>query len=149
MNPRLEHLHQYPFERLNALLSKVKPNPELDQILLSLGEPKHAPPGFILDFLADRGEMTRHLSTYPATKGIEQLRNSISAWLARRFGVTTDSDTQILPVNGTREALFSIAQACLSGNTESLVLTPNPFYQIYEGAAILGGARPVYNTDFT
>ena len=144
MNPRLEHLHQYPFERLNALLSKVKPNPELAEILLSLGEPKHAPPGFILDYLADQGEMTRHLSTYPATKGIEQLRNSISRWLARRFGVTADPDTQILPVNGTREALFSIAQACLSGNTESLVLTPNPFYQIYEGAAILGGARPLY-----
>jgi N-succinyldiaminopimelate aminotransferase len=85
-----------------------------------------------------------HLATYPATKGSEVLRTSISEWLARRFSVTVDSDTSILPVNGTREALFSVAQALLSGKTDTLVAMPNPFYQIYEGAALLAGAEPLY-----
>lgn len=144
MNPQLDALHQYPFERLNALLADVVPNPDLDLIPLSLGEPKHAPPRFILEFLSDQNEMARHLATYPATRGVVELREAIAAWLHTRFQLSIDPEHQVLPVNGTREALFSIAQAVLSGSKASRVLTPNPFYQIYEGAAILGGARPTY-----
>jgi N-succinyldiaminopimelate aminotransferase len=147
LNPHLEQLHQYPFERLNALLADTIPNPELDLIPLSLGEPKHAPPSFVLDFLSDKKELAKHLVTYPATRGVPALREAIASWLGRRFNVAVDAENQVLPVNGTREALFSIAQAVLShSHTEPcpLVLTPNPFYQIYEGAAILGGAEPRY-----
>ena len=144
MNPLLDALHQYPFERLNSLLADVIPNPQLDLIPLSLGEPKHSPPQFILDFLADQNEMVKHLATYPATKGVDALRDAICNWLGHRFNVSIDTDTQVLPVNGTREALFSIAQAVLSGHPEALVLMPNPFYQIYEGAALLGNAQPTY-----
>lgn len=144
MNPQLDQLHQYPFERLNALLADVSPNPALDLIPLSLGEPKHAPPQFVLDFLSDQNELAKHLATYPATKGVPELRSAIAAWLSQRFAISADPDAQVLPVNGTREALFSIAQAVLSGREQAQVLMPNPFYQIYEGAALLGKAQPVY-----
>ena len=144
MNPQLDVLHQYPFERLNTLLADVAPNPDKDLIPLSLGEPKHAPPEFVLEFLSDQNEMAKHLATYPATKGVIELREAIARWLGRRFHVEIDAETEVLPVNGTREALFSIAQAVLSGNPEAIVLMPNPFYQIYEGAALLGNAKPIY-----
>ncbi|NKB97509.1 MAG: succinyldiaminopimelate transaminase [Pseudomonadales bacterium] len=154
MNQNLEKLHQYPFERLNNLLADITPNPELDPIPLSLGEPKHAPPSFVLDYLSDKQALATHLATYPATRGVPELRSAITEWLAKRFQIRVDSESQVLPVNGTREALFSFAQAVLSspsataGDTTTRplpkVLTPNPFYQIYEGAAILGGATPFY-----
>lgn len=143
MNPNLVKLHQYPFERLNALLADVDPNPNLDLIPLSLGEPKHAPPDFVLEFLADQTEMARHLATYPATRGVVELREAVANWVAGRFDVPIDAETQVLPVNGTREALFSFAQAVLA-TPGAWVLTPNPFYQIYEGAALLGQAQPRY-----
>lgn len=143
MNPNLVKLHQYPFERLNALLADIEPNPNLDLIPLSLGEPKHAPPDFVLEFLADQTQMARHLATYPATRGIAELREALANWVAGRFDAPIDPETQVLPVNGTREALFSFAQAVLA-TPGAWVLTPNPFYQIYEGAALLGQARPWY-----
>ncbi len=159
MNQNLERLHQYPFERLNALLADVTPNSTLDLIPLSLGEPKHRPPDFVLDFLADKKTLATHLATYPATRGVPELRAAIADWLSKRFSARVDPDTQVLPVNGTREALFSFAQAVLPNSPNvnqsipanasrrtslPFVLTPNPFYQIYEGAAILGGAKPRY-----
>lgn len=143
MNPNLVKLHQYPFERLNALLADVEPNPDLDLIALSLGEPKHAPPDFVLEYLSDQTRLARHLATYPATRGVVELRDAIAAWIEQRFSVPVDPESQVLPVNGTREALFSFAQAVLN-TPDALVLTPNPFYQIYEGAALLGQAQPRY-----
>jgi N-succinyldiaminopimelate aminotransferase len=119
-------------------------NGELAPISLSIGEPKHSPPKFVIDELSNAQSLAKHLSTYPATKGSEVLRTSISEWLKRRFAVAVDPDLGILPVNGTREALFSVAQALLSGKSETLVAMPNPFYQIYEGAALLAGAKPLY-----
>jgi N-succinyldiaminopimelate aminotransferase len=139
-NPYIENLQPYPFEKLRRLTQNVTANVNLPHIPLSLGEPKHAPPEFVLDALADRSVVSGQLATYPATKGSDALRQSISDWLNRRFATPVDSHTQILPVNGTREALFAFAQAMLSGRAGSKVMIPNPFYQIYEGAALLAGA---------
>ena len=143
-NTHLDLLQPYPFERLRALHNGINHTGELSHISLSIGEPKHNPPKFVIDELSNPQSLAKHLATYPATKGSEVLRTSISEWLARRFSVTVDPDTSILPVNGTREALFSVAQALLSGKTDTLVAMPNPFYQIYEGAALLAGAEPLY-----
>ena len=144
MNPDLDRLQAYPFERLNALLGGLTPNPQRERMALSIGEPKHEAPDFVVAALADAGELRRGLASYPPTRGSEELRAAIAAWLGRRFGVTVDAATEVLPVNGTREALFSFGQAVLSGRPGSRVLMPDPFYQIYEGAALLRGATPHY-----
>ena len=144
MNPHLDRLQAYPFERLNALLGGLTPNPQRERMALSIGEPNHDAPDFVVEALADAGELRRGLAAYPPTRGSEELRAAIAAWLRRRFGVTVDAATEVLPVNGTREALFSFGQAVLSGRPDSRVLMPDPFYQIYEGAALLRGATPHY-----
>ena len=149
MNPRIDLLHPYPFERLRALLTGTKPPPGLAHIPLSIGEPKHAPPRFVAEAL------TAGLSTlghYPVTLGLPALRAAIARWLEQRFrlGVNAvDAEEMVLPVNGTREALFSFVQAAIDTGASSaiarpLVLMPNPFYQIYEGATLLAGAEPAY-----
>ncbi|MCZ6618796.1 MAG: aminotransferase class I/II-fold pyridoxal phosphate-dependent enzyme, partial [Gammaproteobacteria bacterium] len=144
MNPYIDRLQSYPFERLSALKEGLTPDPAYKPVALSIGEPKHPPPEFVLDVLADRARLATDLSAYPSTRGTLELREAISAWLKRRFSVQVDPEKQILPVAGTREALFSFGQAVLSGRPESLVVLPNPFYQIYEGAALLRGARPYF-----
>jgi len=142
MNPRLDLLQPYPFERLRALLRDV-PVPSLPPIRLSIGEPQHATPELIRTAI---GANLGGLSTYPATAGLDVLREALAAWFVRRFGLSSlDAATQVLPVNGTREALFAFAQATIDSTQPSpLVVCPNPFYQIYEGAALLAGARPVF-----
>ena len=144
MNPHLDRLQPYPFERLNALLEGLSPNPARKAVALSIGEPKHDAPAFVVAALADRDAVKRGLGTYPPTRGSEGLRNVISQWIARRFHTELDPVREVLPVNGTREALFSFGQAVLSGAPGAIVLMPNPFYQIYEGAALLRGAQPYY-----
>lgn len=140
MNPLLEKLQPYPFEKLRALLAGVTPNPGLAPINLSIGEPKHPTPALVKAALAGALD---GLAVYPLTAGLPQLREAIAAWLARRYGIPApDPETQVLPVNGTREALFAFAQTVLAPGAR--VVCPNPFYQIYEGAAILAGATPVY-----
>ncbi|HEY6816196.1 MAG TPA: succinyldiaminopimelate transaminase [Croceibacterium sp.] len=152
MNGRLELLTAYPFERLARLKAGVVPPASLAHIAMSIGEPKHAPPAFVVDAL--RGALGK-LDSYPATAGLPETRAACAAWLGRRFGLRNrvNPDTMVLPVNGTREALFSFVQAVVSTNgawhgkpgTESpVVAMPNPFYQIYEGAALLSGAEPVF-----
>ena len=143
-NPKFVDLQPYPFEKLRALHADITPNPDYAYIPLTLGEPKHAPPDFVIDALSDRAALPGWLASYPATKGSDGLRAAISAWLEQRFAVHAAPDDQILPVNGTREALFSFAQAVLSGQPGSRVIVPNPFYQIYEGAALLAGATPYF-----
>lgn len=142
MNPDLDRLRPYPFERLTALLAGVEP-PDTPLVDLAIGEPKHATPAFILEAVA---RSLPEFARYPMTRGNAGLRTAISAWLARRFGLpaeAVDPERHVLPVNGTREALFALAQ-CVVDRTrpEPVVLLPNPFYQIYEGAALLAGARP-------
>ena len=144
LNHRLSQLQPYPFERLRELHKDCQHRGELTHIPLSLGEPKHPPPRFVVDALANAEALTQQLGVYPATKGSDDLRSAISEWLERRFAISVDPNEQILPVYGTREALFSVAQALLSGQHGSLVGMPNPFYQIYEGAALLAGASPLY-----
>jgi N-succinyldiaminopimelate aminotransferase len=140
MNPNLARLQAYPFERLRALMAGVVPNPKLSPINLSIGEPKHPTPELVKQALVGALD---GLSAYPATAGLPELRQAVSAWLARRYGIPApDPATQILPVNGTREALFAFAQTVVAPG--SRVICPNPFYQIYEGAAFLAGATPVY-----
>lgn len=145
MNPDLKKLHPYPFEKLNALKAGTTPPAELNHIALSIGEPKHDAPKFVIDALV--GAMGK-LNTYPLTKGIPELRQSIADWLIKRFSLNNDSldiEKHILPVAGTREALFAFAQAVIDPSADQpLVLMPNPFYQIYEGAAFLAGAEPYY-----
>ncbi len=143
-NPRFEALHPYPFEKLNALIANIAEPGQFSNIPLSLGEPKHPPPRFVVDALADTEMLTVALAGYPATRGTENLRAAIADWVRDRFGAPIDPDTEVLPVNGTREALFSFAQSALSGDRDSCVVMPNPFYQIYEGAALLAGAAPFY-----
>lgn len=144
MNPGLGHLQPYPFEKLTKLKLGVTPPHELRPIVLSVGEPKHPTPAFI------REALSRHLdglANYPVMRGSETLREAISAWLCRRFGVAQDSIdpcTHVLPVNGTREALFAFAQCVVNPGGDPLVLMPNPCYQLYEGAALLAGAQPYY-----
>jgi len=144
MNPLLDRLHPYPFERLAALLADALPPPDRPHIALSIGEPRHAPPAFIGDALV--GTLDR-LAVYPKAAGLPELRAACAGWLERRFGLgagAVDPDTMVLPVNGTREGLFSFVQAVLDPAAGGLVLMPNPFYQIYEGAALLAGAEPYY-----
>ncbi len=143
MNPRLELLQPYPFEKLRALFAGIEPRPHLPQIRLSIGEPQHATPGFIRQVLSDSLD---GLAAYPATQGSEALRGAIAGWLADRYKIPApDPATQVLPVLGSREALFAFAQAVIDGSRpDARVLCPNPFYQIYEGAAYLAGARPVF-----
>ncbi|WP_078119148.1 succinyldiaminopimelate transaminase [Thiosocius teredinicola] len=142
MNPDLEKLQPYPFEKLNALKAGTTP-PDKPHIALSIGEPKHATPGLIAAALQQHLESG--LATYPLTKGMPALREAICEWLTRRFALPPDSldpERHALPVNGTREALFAFAQAVVDRTRPALVLSPNPFYQIYEGAALLAGATP-------
>lgn len=144
MNPHLSQLQPYPFEKLGNLLAAVKPPQDKKSILWSVGEPKHPAPAFAHEIICQ--EKTG-LSTYPLTIGEPNLREAIVQWLTKRFSLPASSlniDKHVLPCNGTREALFSFAQAIVSPSTEALVLMPNPFYQIYEGAALLAGANPYY-----
>ncbi len=143
MNPRLDQLHPYPFQKLRELFAGVTPNPELVPINLSIGEPKHVTPQFIKDALVAGLDGLAH---YPITQGTEALRVAIASWVRRRYGVTLDPASEVLPVNGSREALFAFAQAAVDATRHGrrTVISPNPFYQIYEGAALLAGARPFF-----
>ena len=147
MNPLLAQLQPYPFERLRQLFAGITPPSACTPISLGIGEPRHATPAFIQQALAD-AVLARPsgLSAYPATAGEPRLRQACAGWLQRRYGLTADPATQILPVNGSREALFALAQTVVApaapGQPAPWVVCPNPFYQIYEGAALLAGARP-------
>jgi N-succinyldiaminopimelate aminotransferase len=141
MNPDLDRLQPYPFERLRKLLAPAKPPAQLRHIDLSIGEPKHPTPPFILEALA---RALPGISAYPATAGTLELRQAIAAWLQRRFDCSVDPAAQVLPVNGTREALFAVAQTVVDRSRPARVVAPNPFYQIYEGAALLAGATPLF-----
>jgi N-succinyldiaminopimelate aminotransferase len=139
MNPLLSRLQPYPFERLKELFAGVTPPPDFKPISLGMGEPKHPTPQFIKDALiAGLGA----LSAYPATAGTPELRAAFTGWLQRRYGLTVDPATQVLPVSGTREALFALTQTVVNSSVKPapIVVSPNPFYQIYEGAALLAGA---------
>lgn len=143
MNPGLSFCHPYPFEKLTALKQGIVP-PEKAHISMSIGEPAHPTPDFIRQALLDN---SKGLGNYPTTKGIPALREAIAGWLSRRFSIPQsqiDPETQVLPVSGTREALFSIAQCVVNANENPIVIMPNPFYQIYEGAALLAGAEPYF-----
>lgn len=141
MNPDLQRLQPYPFQKLAALFRDVQPNPDYRAISLSIGEPKHATPQFIRDALTNNLD---GLANYPTTAGSDALRSTIANWLAARYGIPPlDAKTQVLPVNGSREALFAFAQAVIDRTKNNpAVVCPNPFYQIYEGAAFLAGATP-------
>jgi len=142
MNPLLQHLQPYPFERLRQLFAGVTPAAQLRPISLGIGEPRHATPAFIQTSLTDN---LSGLANYPATAGDIRLRQACSDWLQRRYGITVDAATQVLPVNGSREALFSFAQTIVDPSQPgATVLCPNPFYQIYEGATLLAGATPYF-----
>ncbi len=143
MNPLLASLQPYPFERLRQLFAGVTPNPQLAHISLGIGEPKHATPEFIKKALTE--SLDTALSGYPATAGELRMREACAKWLQRRYRIEINAATQVLPVNGSREALFSLAQAVLNPTQAGgMVISPNPFYQIYEGATLLGGAQPYY-----
>ncbi|MDG4867002.1 succinyldiaminopimelate transaminase [Guyparkeria sp. 1SP6A2] len=147
MNSDLDRLHPYPFEKLAELKAGARPPADRKHIPLSIGEPRHAPPAIVLDTLR---EALPEIARYPATKGEPALREAMANWLTRRFGLDQgqlDPEANVLPVAGTREALFAIAQAVVdrdAGDEPPVVLMPNPFYQIYEGAALLAGAEPYY-----
>ena len=142
MNPDLDKLQPYPFEKLRALFAGVTPNAALAPISLSIGEPRHATPELIKQALADN---LSGLASYPATAGTPALREAIAAWLMRRYALpAVDPARQVIPVNGSREALFAIAQTVIDRTRGAVVICPNPFYQIYEGAALLAGATPEY-----
>ena len=139
MNPLLSRLQPYPFEKLRALTASVRPNPAYAPISLGIGEPQHSTPQRIKQALTDHLDGLAH---YPATAGSAELRQACAAWVSRRYGVALDAATQVLPVNGSREALFALAQVVVdSGVEQATVVSPNPFYQIYEGAALLAGAH--------
>ncbi len=142
MNPLLTSLQPYPFERLKQLFSTVTPNTAYAPISLGIGEPRHATPQLVLDALT---QATAQLAAYPATAGLPALREACAAWMQRRYGLKLDAATQVLPVNGSREALFAFAQTVIDPTrTGATVVCPNPFYQIYEGAALLAGAQTYY-----
>jgi N-succinyldiaminopimelate aminotransferase len=143
MNPDLQRLQPYPFQKLAALFREVQPNPDYRAISLSIGEPKHPAPQFIREALTNNLD---GLANYPTTAGSSALRSTIASWLSARYGIPApDADTQVLPVNGSREALFSFAQTIVDRSKDNpVVVCPNPFYQIYEGAAFLAGATPVF-----
>mgnify|MGYP001822304597 FL=1 len=140
MNSNLDQLQPYPFEKLRQLFEDLTPPQDKAPIALSIGEPRHPSPAFVLEAVSDN---LQRLANYPSTAGLPELRQTIASWLERRFQLpAVDADTQVLPVNGTREALFALAQAVVNGEPDALVMSPNPFYQIYEGAALLAGAQP-------
>jgi N-succinyldiaminopimelate aminotransferase len=142
MNPLLSLLQPYPFERLRQLFAGVTPSAAHRPISLGIGEPRHATPRFIQEALADG---LAGLASYPSTAGEPRLREACAAWMQRRYGVAVDPATQVLPINGSREALFAFAQTVLDASSPgATVVCPNPFYQIYEGAALLAGATPYY-----
>ncbi|AVS74688.1 succinyldiaminopimelate transaminase [Paracidovorax cattleyae] len=142
MNPLLTHLQPYPFERLRQLFAGVQPPTGLSAISLGMGEPRHPTPAFIQQALTDH---LGGLASYPATAGDPRLREACAQWLHRRYGIAVDAATQVLPVNGSREALFAFTQTVIDPTREgATVVCPNPFYQIYEGAALLSGAQPYY-----
>lgn len=143
MNPNLSRLHSYPFEKLRHLFEGITPPAGLKPIRLSIGEPQHATPDFIRQAVADNLD---GLAAYPTTQGSEALRGAIAGWLQRRYALpAVDAATQVLPVNGSREALFAFGQCVIDGSRPGArVLCPNPFYQIYEGAALLAGAEPLF-----
>ncbi len=157
MNPLLSRLQPYPFERLRQLFAGVTPPSApataLRPISLGIGEPRHATPALLVDALCTAAQdPAGGLASYPATIGTPALREACAGWLARRYGLTVDAATQVLPVNGSREALFALAQTVVdptpTGHGAPVVMSPNPFYQIYEGAALLSGAEPYYvNSD--
>ena len=146
MNPLLAKLHPYPFERLKSLTRGITPEAAFRPIGLGIGEPRHATPALIERALL---EALPGLSSYPATAGEPALREACAQWVQRRYGVTLDPGTQVLPVNGSREALFSLAQTVIDpARPGATVVCPNPFYQIYEGAALLAGAGTAFaNSD--
>ncbi len=144
MNERLELLAAYPFERLAKLKSGVTPPAKLPHIAMSIGEPKHAPPAFVVEELR---RSLDQLDSYPATVGLPEMRAACADWARRRFGVKLSPESMVLPVTGTREGLFSFVQAVVSTRSRAakpIVVMPNPFYQIYEGAALLAGAEPYF-----
>jgi len=150
MNALLSLLQPYPFERLRQLFADISPNPAYKPISLGLGEPRHATPKLVQDAMVQA--ITRApsgLASYPATAGEPALREAFAQWMVRRYCLTLDPATQMLPVLGSREALFALAQTVVNrpANTadpKPLVVCPNPFYQIYEGAALLAGAEPYF-----
>lgn len=143
MNPRLDTLHSYPFEKLRALLADGGAPPQaLRPINLSIGEPKHAAPACVGQAIGDH---LAGLSAYPSTQGDPALRRVIADWLAQRYNIPApDAETQVLPVLGSREALFAFTQTAIDPSAGSVAICPNPFYQIYEGATLLAGATPYY-----
>ena len=143
MNPNLNLLQPYPFQRLRELFAGITPNPAFNNINLSIGEPKHATPSLIKDALVNN---LSGLATYPTTLGVLPLREAIANWATRRYGIPLlNTETEILPVIGSREALFAVAQVVIdSSKSNPIVISPNPFYQIYEGAAFLAGAEPYF-----
>ena len=152
MNPLLSTLQPYPFERLKKLFEGVTPNPAYRPISLGIGEPKHATPALVIDAMhASATAQPSGFAGYPATGGEPALRTACANWMQRRYGVTVNAATQVLPVNGSREALFAFAQTVIDptrpgvqADTGPIVVSPNPFYQIYEGAALLAGATPYF-----
>ena len=143
MNPELLQLHPYPFEKLAALKSSVTPA-NLKHIAFSIGEPKHQSPAFVAQAISDN---IAGLGIYPSTKGMPELSQCIADWCQNRFKLpagSLDPAVNVVPVNGTREAIFSFVQAVVERRDDALVVCPNPFYQIYEGAAYLAGAKPHY-----
>ena len=142
MNPDLDRLQPYPFERLRQLFAGITPVAGFAPINLSIGEPKHPTPPFILEAYA---RALSGVASYPSTAGVPELREAIAAWAIRRYHLKVlDPSTQVLPVAGSREALFSFAQTVIDRSRDARVIAPNPFYQIYEGAALLAGAKPIY-----
>ncbi|MHA7855380.1 succinyldiaminopimelate transaminase [Marinobacter shengliensis] len=144
MNPNLERLHPYPFEKLAKLKAGITVPEHLKPISLGIGEPKHPSPAFVKQVIADNLD---RLANYPTTKGIDELREAITTWASKRFQLaegTLDPARNVVPVNGTREAIFALVQAVVDTSKPATVVSPNPFYQIYEGAAFLAGADPVY-----
>jgi N-succinyldiaminopimelate aminotransferase len=147
MNPNLSRLQAYPFERLRQLFATVQPNPAYSPISLGIGEPRHAAPELVKRAYCDAIQNSGGLSVYPATAGEPGLRRAMGDWLQRRYALQLNQATQILPINGSREALFAFAQTVLQPRTDgqaAYVVCPNPFYQIYEGAAYLSNAEPYF-----
>jgi len=144
MNPHLQKLQAYPFEKLSTLINNERPSDQYSAVSLAIGEPKHPTPESIKNALASK---LSQLDKYPSTRGSDELRLACATWLQNRFKLSTQNineNDNVLPVNGTREALFAFAQCIINPSKKPVALIPNPFYQIYEGAALLAGAEPVY-----